>query len=83
MANAAHETKTVSITVNGRPHTVPKGKLTYDDLVRLAFGAPQPNTRYTITYPLGKSDQLGKVAPGGSVEVRDGMSFDVDPTIES
>jgi hypothetical protein len=80
------EPKTVTIYVNSRSESWPKGKIGYDDVVAFYLqGKPRPaNARYTIVYSKGSADHpTGKLNPGGSVEVKDGMQFDVDQTIES
>jgi len=73
-----------NIVVNGTPKSVPKGKLSYADVVQLATGAPPASgTAYRVRYSVGKSGQTKKLAEGASVEVVEGMVFDVDATVES
>jgi Multiubiquitin len=72
------------IVVNGRPKTVHQKSLNYDDVVRLAFpdGPHDESTIYTVSYakPHGHD---GTLAKGQSVEVKDGMSFNVGKTSRS
>jgi len=74
----------VKIEVNDIPRTVPKGKLSFDDLVKIAFG---PNTNpadgYRISYDRGHGNASGKLKPGESIEVVEGMDFTVTGTGQS
>lgn len=77
----AHE---VRIEVNDVQHTVPKGKLSFDDLVRLAFGEnANPADGYRISYDRGHGNASGKLKLGGSIEVVEGMDFTVTGTGQS
>lgn len=74
----------VKIEVNDVQHTVPKGKLSFDDLVKLAFGEnANPADGYRISYDRGHGNATGKLKPGASVEVVDGMDFTVTGTGQS
>lgn len=79
--------KTVTIVVDGTPHEVPKKELiTYLEVVALAYPdyAQHPETTYSITYMRGHGDKPeGILSPGGSVKVKEGMSFRVDRTGQS
>lgn len=78
------ESHEVHIEVNDIPHTVPKGKLSFDDLVRLAFGAnANPADGYRISYDRGHGNASGKLKPGSSIEVVEGMDFTVTGTGQS
>lgn len=87
MANEDKDkTKTVTIIIDGTPHEVEKGELTYDDVVTLADPEyPQhPDTTYSVTYKRGHGDKPeGTLSPGGSVKVKDGMVFNVSRTGQS
>src|SRR5438552_495258 len=75
----------VTIVVNGRAKKWTKDKITYDELVTLS-GLPLPsgpNAGFTITYHNGPNHRDGTVIPGQSVEVRNGMVFNVTPTNQS
>jgi hypothetical protein len=74
----------VTITVNDVGHTVPKGKISFDELVHLAFGpAANPADGYRISYDRGHGNASGKLKPGASVEVVPGMDFTVTGTGQS
>jgi hypothetical protein len=74
----------VNIEVNDVKHTVPKGKLSFDDLVKLAFGTgANPADGYRISYDRGHGNASGKLKPGGSIEVVEGMDFTVTGTGQS
>jgi len=74
----------VNIEVNDVQRTVPKGKLSFDDLVKLAFGAnANPADGYRISYDRGHGNASGKLKPGGSIEVVEGMDFTVTGTGQS
>lgn len=76
--------KTVDISVNDNTHSVPKGKITFDDLVKMAFGAgANPADGYRISYDRGHGSASGKLKPGGSIEAVDGMDFTVTGTGQS
>jgi Multiubiquitin len=75
----------VTIVVNGRAKKWTKERISYDELVQLS-GLPLPsgpNPGFTITYHNGPDHQDGTVVPGQSVNVRDGMVFNVTPTNQS
>ena len=76
--------KPVHITVNGRPRTVSEHRLTYAEVVELAFPGtpPDPNVIFTVSYadPHGHD---GTLAPGQTVRLQDGMSFVVRKTARS
>lgn len=76
--------KTVDIDVNDTTYTVPKGKISFDDLVKLAFGAgANPADGYRISYDRGHGNAAGKLKPGGSIQVVEGMDFTVTGTGQS
>lgn len=76
--------KTVDIIVNDKTFSIPKSKITFDELVKLAFGAgANPADGYRISYDRGHGNASGKLKPGGSVEVVDGMDFTVTGTGQS
>ncbi|MHB1232306.1 MAG: multiubiquitin domain-containing protein [Burkholderiales bacterium] len=74
----------VKIEVNDVQRTVPKGKLSFDELVKLAFGEnANPADGYRISYDRGRGNASGKLKPGGSIEVVEGMDFTVTGTGQS
>lgn len=76
--------KTFNIIVNGRPREVTDHKLTYQQVVRIAFpdDQPDPNVVYTVAYanPHGKD---GTLVDGENVPVKEGMIFNVTKTNRS
>jgi hypothetical protein len=81
------EDTTVTIVVDGTSHEVPKKEhITYVEVVTLAYpDYPQhPEITYSVTYTRGHGDKPeGILAPGGSVKVKEGMSFSVNRTGQS
>jgi multiubiquitin len=78
--------KTVTIIVDGAPHEVEKGKVTYAEVVTFAYpDYPQhPEIAYSVTYKRGPhSNHEGVLAPGGTVEIKEGMEFRVSRTGQS
>lgn len=74
----------VHIQVNDVEKTVQKGKLSFDDLVRMAFGEnANPADGYRISYDRGHGNASGKLKPGNSIEVVEGMDFTVTGTGQS
>jgi hypothetical protein len=82
---APGQNKPVTIFVNGRPETVTKGKLTYEEVVDLAF--PNPNfdeNIYKVTYFRKNGNHEGTLTKGGKpVEVTEGMVFTVVRSLRS
>jgi hypothetical protein len=82
----AEDKKTVTIIVNGTPHEWPKGKITYAQVVTLDVpDYPQhPEITYSVKYKKGPQERPeGVLPPGGSVEVREDMIFNVSETGQS
>lgn len=79
-----HQVVTFQIAVNGTAEIWSERKISYDELVKLAFpnGPFGPTIRYsiTVTWPDGREDGLRR---NQSVHVEDGMSFDVRNTDKS
>jgi hypothetical protein len=72
-----------SIIVNGRPRVVTTKTVSYEDVVRLAYENP-PQHLLTLTFyrgPFRKSE--GSLTPGESINVKDGMVFNVSDTYRS
>lgn len=76
--------KIYSIIVNGRKREVHEHKLSYEEVVKLAYPDDQPdaNVVYTVAYanPHGKD---GTLVSGQDVTVKNGMSFNVTKTNRS
>jgi len=71
--------KEVNIIVNGRPKKVPNAPIFYEQVVALAFNPPPPDA--TVVWSHG--NRGGSLLPGKSVQVENGMKFDVTPTGQS
>lgn len=70
----------ITIYVNGTPFEYKGDKITYDEVVTLAFpDFPQhPERTYVVTYKGGHGNKPeGILSPGTSVKVKDGMQFKV------
>jgi hypothetical protein len=87
---AEHEenkVKTVTIVVDGTPFEVPKKeKITYAEVVTLAYPdySQHSEITYSVTYTRGEGDKPeGILPPGGTVNVKEGMSFSVNRTGQS
>ena len=85
--SADHGPNAVQIIVNGQEKTVPKEKISYESIVKLAYGdSPPPADKYdlTVTYRRGAAPhEQGELFPGKSVMVVKGMIFNVTPTKKS
>ena len=80
------EPKLVTIIVNGTPKVVEKERMTFDEIVALAYETPPTSdgVQFTIQYTKGHSDKpKGTLVEGQSVKVKEGMEFDVTPTNRS
>ena len=78
--------KTITIYINGTEKHVEKGHLSYDDIVALAFDSPPQgeNVQISIQYTRGHSGKpKGTLVEGQSVEIVEGMEFDVTATNRS
>lgn len=78
--------KVVTIVVNGRPRTVRGAKVTFEQLVALAFPVPPTGegVQFTVQFTRGPSGRpTGTVVEGGTVKVQEGMEFDVTATNRS
>jgi hypothetical protein len=76
--------KPIHITVNGRPRTISEHRLTFSEVVELAFpGTPvDPNVVFTVSYADPKGHD-GTLAEGQTVRIHEGMSFVVRKTARS
>jgi hypothetical protein len=83
---AAKPPKTYEIVVNSRTEIVSKEKVTYEQVVQLAFpGAHGPTVVFAVTYRHAQSNPpAGELAAGGSVLVKHkGTIFNVTKTDKS
>ena len=82
--NAPGQNKTYEIVVNGRPKQITEHKLTYLQVVQLAYPGEQPTDQivFTVTYsnPHGKD---GSMVEGDTVIIKDGIIFNVRKTDKS
>ena len=76
--------KEVRIFINTREFVVPKTKLTYQELVDMAYpgDVPSPDKVYEITYS-SEHGPDGTVGVGGEVKLKEGMVFNVGITNRS
>ncbi|MBB3355574.1 hypothetical protein FHT70_005537 [Rhizobium sp. BK049] len=77
---------TYEIIVNARPRTVNERRVTFEQIVQLAFPGPHaPNVEFSMTYRHAASKpHAGELAAGGSVEVKKkGTIFNVTRTVQS
>lgn len=78
--------KKITIVINGTAKTIQKGRLTFDEVIALAFDNPPTGDgiQFTVQYSRGHSDKpKGTLVEGQSVEAKEGMEFDVTPTNRS
>jgi hypothetical protein len=76
------QNKETKIYVNTIPHLWPNKKISFEELVKLAF----PNTaskEFDVTYMKGQSGNEGEIVDGETVPVHPEMEFIVTPTNES
>lgn len=74
----SREAKTVTIKVNGRSRTVEKRKYTYREIAAIAYPNPDfDNYNYTTTYLHGVDGAEGDLVEGESINVKNGMVFNV------
>lgn len=76
----------ITIIVNGRKKVVSKRKLSFDQVVALAFNPVPtgPNILFTITYRHGpKVNPEGTLTKGETVRIKEGMVFNVTQTDKS
>ncbi len=82
-AMPSHE---VTLIINTRPRVWAEKKITYEEVVSLAFpdDAPDSNITYTVRYSRGHDGHgSGTLTATKDVTVKEGMVFDVTRTIRS
>jgi hypothetical protein len=79
------KTSKYEIVVNGTKYEVADNKVTYEEVVAIAFpNPPTDTTRYTVTYRGAKKPEEGSLKPGGEVKIgKQGAIFNVTPTVKS
>ena len=78
--------KSVTIIVNTLPKVWNEKKISYQEVIVLAFGTyiDDPKIIYTVEYFKGEKEQHeGSLTKGESVNVKDGMIFNVSKTDNS
>jgi Multiubiquitin len=72
----------ITIKVNMRKKVVHKRKLSFSEIVALAFDQV-PTANFSVTYMHGPHGKEGSLLPGKHVRVKDGMIFNVTETGDS
>ncbi|MFD3264343.1 multiubiquitin domain-containing protein [Phenylobacterium ferrooxidans] len=78
--------KAVTILVNGEPNEVVETRISFDQVVKLAYPVPPSGTliEFTVTYRNGPpANPKGTLTDGHSVKIKNKMIFDVTPTDRS
>ena len=72
--------KIYTIIVNAQEKEVDHKKLTFEEIVILAFESYEPSETiiYTVLYMRGEHGKEGSLVAGESINVKDGMEFNVD-----
>lgn len=76
----------ITIFVNGEEKIVKKEKISYEEVIKLAFGYYESSegTTYTITYFRGENHKPnGVLVKGQEIMVKKGMKFNVTKTNRS
>jgi hypothetical protein len=81
-SEAPGQNKSYAIVVNGKQRTVTEHRISYDQVIRLAFPEGPFDVVFTVAYanPNGKD---GTLASGQDTPVHEGMSFNVVKTNRS
>lgn len=85
-ADNPKEHKEITIFINGTPKVIQKERLTFEEVIHLAFDNPPTGdgVQFTVQFSRGHSDKpKGTLVEGQSVQTKDGMEFDVTPTNRS
>lgn len=80
------EKKLVTIIINGTPHEWEKTDIDYAEVVGIAEPdyPSHPEITYSVKYKNGHGNKPeGILVPGGTVKVKEGMSFVVSSTGQS
>lgn len=86
MKENSKKKKEVTIIVNGKNCVVEKGKISFEQIITIAFGSyePNPDVAYTVTYSKGPGKKpKGQMVEGDKVNVKDGMIFNASKTNRS
>lgn len=77
-----HQKKGIDIVVNGTQELVEGPRISYEQVVLLAFPNQPVDGLYTVAYANPRGHD-GTLAPGQSTHVQEGMSFNVVKTNRS
>ena len=80
------DNKEITIVINGTAKVIQKERLTFEEVIALAFDSPPTGdgVQFTVQFSRGHSDKpKGTLVEGQSVQAKDGMEFDVTPTNRS
>lgn len=82
---AARPPREIEIIVNARKRTITDPHVTFEQIVAIAFPGPhEPNVRFSMTFRNAASKpHKGELAAGGSVEAKNGTTFNVTRTVQS
>ena len=72
-----------TIVVNARKRTVTSPELTFEEVLALAFDPVPHGSFFTVTYAGGVHHQEGSLKRGHSIQIKDGMEFNVTETGQS
>ena len=77
--------KTVEVIINAEAHDVPKGDISFETVVGIAYPNPPtgPSVVFTVTYSKGEHGKQGSMTAGTSIRAREGMVFVVRVTDRS
>jgi len=78
--------KAITIIINGQKKEVAETKLTFNEVVKLAFPAlaTGDNVMFTVRYRHGpRPNPSGTLLEGETVRIKNGMIFDVTQTVRS
>ena len=83
--DGGHDGEETTIIVNGRKVALTAEKLSFDEVVRLAFPNPPTgqNIVFTVTYSKGEGNKAGTLVAGQTIKIKDDMIFNVTPTDKS
>lgn len=77
---------TTTIIVNARRFEVKGKKISFEEVVKLAYPTPPPGTQIVYTVVYRKADEKkedGSLSEGKSVKIKDGTTFNVSATDKS
>lgn len=78
--------KAVTLIVNGEPHEATETRISFDQVVKIAYPVPPTGQciEFTVTFRNGPpANPKGSLTEGHSVKIKNRMIFDVTPTDRS